>query len=424
MMTSQKFQTSLRRRQGNIMVLLVVILPVLVVLCAMAVNLAQIQLARTELKIATDAAARAGGRAWSNSNDHESAIDFALLAAEANNVQGAPLDLTETDIEFGNSERDGEDGRFVFVPNPNESEAELTTALRVNSTVNNTLAFQISGINSIQQQTSTVASQVDRDIALVVDRSGSMAYFEDEDFLFNEITRIHEAHGDITNGQYTDAVADYQGVNSLAKLSLNSREYSDNVINRLTGDLREYAQTVNSDYRKKTRAPRQSRWAVLEQATAAFFDTLEESSSNERVSISSFASKSSLDLPMTHDLELAKQTVLDLYPTGSTAIGLGMETAVIDLLGDARRASAIPTILIFSDGENKKNPTPTEVATNIITANPNVIINTVTFADGDQTEMAAVAEIGNGIHYHANDGEALIDVFREIAKSFSTVITE
>ena len=114
---------------------------------------------------------------------------------------------------------------------------------------------------------------------------------------------------------------------------------------------------------------------------------------------------------------------MGLYPNGSTAIGRGMQTAIDDLLA-SRRSSAIPTILIFSDGENKQKPYPVDVANQIIADNPNVVINTITFAGGDQTEMAEVASIGGGTHYHAEDGAELVEVFREIARSFSTVITE
>lgn len=414
------------RRQGSILVLMVALLPVLFILCAIGINVAQQQLVRTELKIATDSAARAGGSAWSLTNDPTTATQFAIDAAAANQVQGTPLTLTSNDVQFGNSTRDGALGRFVFTPNPGNGvgNGQITTALRVSSTINSLLPFRISGIENINQHETSVASQVDRDIALVVDRSGSMAYFEDEDFLFDTITHFYnQPNSGISDAEYDAAVADYQPVARLAAMALRDRAYSADVISHLSGDLLEYAITLNSDYRTETRAPRQSRWAVLEQATTAFFDTLELSATNERVSVSSFASGSSLDLPLTFDLQAAKQTVLGLYPNGSTAIGRGMQTAIDDLLA-SRRSSAIPTILIFSDGENKQKPYPVDVANQIIADNPNVVINTITFAGGDQTEMAEVASIGGGTHYHAEDGAELVEVFREIARSFSTVITE
>ncbi len=408
------------------MVLMVVLLPVLFILCAIGINVAQQQLVRTELKIATDSAVRAGGSAWSLTNNSATATQFAIDAAAANQVQGAPLTLASSDVQFGNSTRDGALGRFVFTPNPGNGadNGQLITALRVSSTINSLLPFRISGIENINQYESSVASQVDRDIALIVDRSGSMAYFEDEVFMFDEITHLfNQPNSEISDAEYDAALADYQFDPRLADLALRDRAYSADVISLLSGDLLEYATTFNTDYRTEIRAPKQSRWAVLEQATTAFFDTLELSSTDERVSVSSFATTSTLDVPLTFDLQSAKQTVLGLFPKGSTAIGQGMQTAVADLL-ESRRSSAIPTILIFSDGVNKQDPSPVDVANQIIADNPNVVINTVTFAGGDQTEMAEVAAIGGGTHYHAVDGDELIEVFREIARSFSTVITE
>ena len=53
-------------RHGNIVALTALLLPVMLIIAAMAINIAYLQLTRTELMVATDAASRAGGRAISN----------------------------------------------------------------------------------------------------------------------------------------------------------------------------------------------------------------------------------------------------------------------------------------------------------------------------------------------------------------------
>ena len=55
-----RFRTTARR--GAVIVLMVLLLPVALLMSAIAINLAYIELARTEMIIATDAATRAGGR--------------------------------------------------------------------------------------------------------------------------------------------------------------------------------------------------------------------------------------------------------------------------------------------------------------------------------------------------------------------------
>ena len=54
-----------KSRRGSVMALMAFLLPVLALLAAFCINSAQMQLNRTELIVATDASARAGGRAFS-----------------------------------------------------------------------------------------------------------------------------------------------------------------------------------------------------------------------------------------------------------------------------------------------------------------------------------------------------------------------
>lgn len=56
-------------RRGVVVPLVAVILPVIMILAAFAVNLSYIELTRTELRIAADAATRAAGRTLIDTND-------------------------------------------------------------------------------------------------------------------------------------------------------------------------------------------------------------------------------------------------------------------------------------------------------------------------------------------------------------------
>ena len=319
---------------------------------------------------------------------------------------------------------------------------------------------------------------MDRDVALVIDRSGSMAYFENEQFLYNTITELYnDGNNDlgISGQDYIDAVNDFQGptthaqdsdlvpgdlntvdiadllddlgyrrrFDDLPSLRLDDRMFSTSVLNALDNraasatdltiesmlqDLSRYGDTFNDDYsdrngNRRTAAPRESRWAVLEQAMDSFIGVLEDSRLHERISVSSFSSSTSLDLRMTDDLGLVVETVQELLPSGSTAIGDGMDSAIDHLISE-RRLNAVPTMLVFSDGVNSRGEDPEDVARRIKKDYPFVIINTVTFADGDQTVLKEVAKIGGGEHYHAKDGDELREIFEEIARSFSTVITQ
>lgn len=463
-------------RKGAVLVLFVVMLPVLIILSAVAINLAKVELVRTELQIGTDLSTRAGGTVWTRTGQIAPAVYFAKVAGSLNEVQNTPLIIADSDIAFGNNlERaNGGTGRFVFTERDPAANPDIITAIEVDRSVDAGLFFEISEINSITTNASSVTSQVDRDIALVVDRSGSMAYFENEQFLFNTLTSLYNRGNnefEISAADFIDAVTDFQGptqfdpenpdvipqnlptVNiedtldaagssrtDLPALSLNDRFYPDSVLTAIAAeinsstdpvyteglrDLRIYAETLNRDYNSpnRTAAPEQSRWAVLEQAVDAFVIVLQNSRLREKVAVASFDRNTTLDQVLTQDLQLATDAIGELIPSGSTAIGLGIQTAATHLLS-GRRINAIPTMIVLSDGRNRRGISPLTAARNIKNEFPFVVINTITFADGDQTEMAEVARIGGGIHRHANDGDELREHFEEIARSFSTVITE
>src|SRR5262245_13115878 len=103
-------------RRGAMLVLIAVCLPLCIIMAAFAVNVAWMQLVRTELRTSTDAAARAGAKELSLSQTTAEAKTAAKNAAKRNLVAGAPLLLADSDIEFGNSSQPTDTSRFVFTP--------------------------------------------------------------------------------------------------------------------------------------------------------------------------------------------------------------------------------------------------------------------------------------------------------------------
>ena len=418
-------------RRGVIAPLFAVLLPAMIIVCAMAISIAQMELTRVELKIATDAAAHAGGRAWSEHQDLDMARSIAQQAAAANEVAGRPLVIDSAgdsvEIVFGQSLHQV-DSRFEFTPVSDDEieDGAPVSGIRVTATHPTPLLLRVGDTEDFTPTATSVASQIDRDIALVIDRSGSMAYFEDEDFLYNTITDLYnDSSNGISQDDYRNAVADYQPVPSLRAMSLNSRAYSDSVLNHLTGNLRQYALTLNSEYRAKRGDPDFSRWDLLEDAKHAFFSVLNENQLLEMVSTTSFASNVTIEVLLTSNLSANEAAIDNMYPTGSTAIGDGVIDAVDTLFTDEARPHAAKTIIVFTDGENKKGVEPAAAGLQVVSEHPNVIIHTVTFSPGaDQVSMRALAEAANGKHYHADDGTELTEIFRELARSFRTIITE
>jgi len=101
------------------MAITAVILPILAILAAFAINAAHMQLTRTELAIATDASARAAGRAFSEIQSVDSAVDAAIATAALNSVNGDPLRVrggdSDNEIEFGiTTQEGGTNSRYIF----------------------------------------------------------------------------------------------------------------------------------------------------------------------------------------------------------------------------------------------------------------------------------------------------------------------
>ena len=109
-LTVQKPQGS---RRGAMLPLVAICLPLILIFAAYSVNVAHMQLVRTELRTATDAAARAGSRTLSLTQSTGKAESAALKAAEKNYVAGEKLKLRKTDLVWGFSRPDGP-GRWEF----------------------------------------------------------------------------------------------------------------------------------------------------------------------------------------------------------------------------------------------------------------------------------------------------------------------
>jgi len=77
----------------------------------------------------------------------------------------------------------------------------------------------------------------------------------------------------------------------------------------------------------------------------------------------------------------------------------------------------------MTDGLHNTGPEPEPVAIGL--ASQQIVIHTITFgSDADKVRMQKIAAIGKGRAFHAADGIELNNVFRELALTLSTVITE
>ena len=162
----------------------------------------------------------------------------------------------------------------------------------------------------------------------------------------------------------------------------------------------------------------------LKSAVQVFITILQDTSSDERVSLSSYATSGSKDVNMTSNLASITAAVNRYGANGFTAIGQGLNFATNSLESDSlARPFAEKTIILMTDGIENRTPF---VGSVVPTAQRrNHTIYTITFGQGaDQRLMRQVAADTGGLHFHADNGAQLRQVFLDIAQTLAITTIE
>jgi Flp pilus assembly protein TadG len=369
-------------RRGAIAVLVAILLPVLLMVAAFAINLSYMRLVRAELRVAADAAARAGSRSLSLTQSTAGALSAAQEAASRNLVGGAPLVLEADKVEFGLNSRPNTASPWTFTPNGGIGPVNAVrvtgdrTASSASGSVNLLFTPYLTQ-KTFQPQLQSVAMQTDRDIILIVDRSGSMsspATQEDRDLMWD----------------------------------LYYNDYDTYVAAVTSGDT-----------------PWNTRWDSLSAAVDAFLETLVRTIPEEQVALVWFDHQVGTAVDLTLNYADIQAAMDQLTPRGSTAIGRGLAEGVGALQNElTARPYAHKTTVLMTDGHHNTGERPDSVATREL-EDHHFMIHSVTFGEGaDQQLMQSVADIGGGRHWHAPDDGALQAAYVDIANDIPTVLTQ
>lgn len=364
------------RRKGVAIVFILFVVIAMLILSAFAINLAHVQLVRTEMQVATDASARAAAKVYASTTDLNVAVATAQALANQNLVNSQPLQLRASDFRFGTSTRESLNQRYQYQSGGTDPNA---LHLRVEKKAGSpsgpvVLAFPSFGASQFSELASeTIVTQVELDVALVVDRSGSMAYAAEEAAVYPP------------NPQ---------------------------------------AAPVGWDFGYPVPSP--SRWLDTVGAVNVFLNELEQSPQRERITLVTYADSAIVDHDLTDDygqpmLSLAGYSAS--FDSGATNISAGLQLAANQLASSPNsRLWASKVIVVLTDGIHTAGNDPKHAAESI--AQDGVMIFAVTFsAEANQANMQAVATAGGGNHYHATNAADLADVFREIARNMPTLIS-
>ena len=368
-------------RRAAMLVLIAICLPLCIIMAAFAIDVAWMQLVRTELRTATDAAARAGAKELSLSQNDAVARSRAKEAAQRNRVAGDPLLLADSDIIIGTGAQPNTASRFGFTPGGARPNAVRVLGKRTQGSAAGPVDLLFAGVLGVRQfepNESATSTLLDRDICLVVDRSGSMMWVLSGGSVFPSGTKVCDPPH-----------------------------------------------------------PTKSRWGALATAVSAFLDELNKTSQDERVALATYSSNTT-ECGITYkiseincDLSASNYTAvrdemarMSSKPVkGRTAISAGLDEGIKVLTGAKVRPYAFRTMILMTDGIHNLGPEP--VLSARVAATKDIVIHTITFSDdADISRMQAVAAATGGRHFHAVDLAELLKAFKEIAATLPVMLTE
>jgi len=371
-------------RRAAIVVLVAVLLPILVLLIGFAVNVAYMEMVRTQLRISCDSAAKAGLINLGATQQTTTARAFARTVSGNNLVGGQTLSLADSNIEFGNAAKNG-NGLYIFT-----SGAAPLNSARVTGTMNVPYlfgAFMPGGQFTVSEV--SVTSRISHDIVLVLDRSASMAF----DLSANEFTYP----------------ADRSAITPLQAYFTPP-------------------------------SPTASRWYSLTVAVNEFVTMLQARDLDVHLALVTFAenyslgnysaTEASLDVQLTptySQIPTAMSVWGQTPLLGNTNIEAGLNMAQTELTGPRARVTANRTIILLTDGVATTGNLSIPSLTLAARLNSQIVTNTITFggeanSGSAQSAMSGAATNGNGTFYAAPTAATLQQAFQQIADSLPAVL--
>jgi archaellin len=379
-------------RRGAIAVLTAFVLVALLAIAGLVLSMAYLELASAELQAATDAAARSAVIQMAITQSEHQSRQAAVDIAGRFRVGGQPFSIDPTDVTFGNSLRQS-DGTYSFQAAGTPLNAARIQGRKQADSAASDIELPLGtfiGQPRFEMERPAIAMRLDYDIALVLDRSGSMAW-------------------DLSRFRFS-----YPEGNSHRPL------------------LERYFSPPD---------PEASRWAILAASVENFLQVVSNRNVSAHVGLVTFASdytfgayssqRATIDCDFTDDFATIRTQVDAIGSTpviGGTDIAAGLAAAE-GLLVDsphARVRTAHPTIVLFSDGIFTEGDDPTNIAASLY-ANHGIVIHSVTFGADEnarETMNAVAAAAGDGLSLHADDAEELIDSFRQIATTIPVILTQ
>lgn len=379
-------------RIGAVMPLIALFIVILMTMVVFSVDLTYIELVKTELKAATDAAAKAGTAALVQGGSDSDAKTAAIKFAAKNLVAGKSLTITAADITLGQTVKQ-EDGTWSFVAGAKPSQAVQVMSSLSSSNANGSVSLFFApmlGQNSYSTSTTSVASAFASDVCLVLDRSQSMCF-------------------------------------------------------DLSGTLWMYPPPVLTDWVTGIKhAPQAgSRWCALDDAVKSFTDILKAANAPPQVAVVTWADEigtNTQEFLLTGQTSPAVTVELGLsvdmgkvygavhkhsanVMLGATNMSAGMDQGTAILTSSSARPYAKKIMILMTDGQWNAGRDPIAAASDAV--DQNITIHCICFLkNADQTTTQKIAAMTGGQFHYAANAADLTAAFQQLAYSLPVVLTK
>lgn len=388
----RKVQQPNDTRRGAIVVLVAVFLIVLIAMAAFSVDIAYMELVKTQLRAATDSAAKAGTSALVQGQSSAQAQNAAIQMAAMNTVAGKPLIVTSSNVVLGQSVQQA-DGTWQFVAGVQPFQAVQVTSSLSSNNANGCVPLFFApffGTKTYSPSNTSVASAFACEVCLVVDRSHSMCW-------------------DLSGTANSLPPPIYTNIN----LGIQSPPQPGSRWLALDGAVSSYCTILSA-----ANAP--PRVAVVTWATDIGTNTLEYTLTGQTsVGVTT-------DLELTTDMTAVYSVIhnrLQNVMLGGTNMSSGINQGTAILTASNVRPYAKKIMVLMTDGQWNAGTDP--VAAAVTAAAQNITIHCVCFLqNADQTTCQQIASTTGGKFYYAADPIALNAAFQDLAFSLPVVLTK
>jgi hypothetical protein len=383
---AKHFSNKQAKRKGAMLPVVAFLLPVIIVVIGYSINIAYMELARTELRVTCDSAAKSALVNFGSTQNQTTAIAFGQSISAQNTVGGNTLTIPTGNFSFGNAAKNASNV-YVFTAGGTPTNSVQVTG---SATVGLPFGSMVSSGKYTCSEVS-IAARVSHDVVLVLDRSASMAF-------------------DLSGSQFSYP-ADRADVSP----------------------LQSYFTAPSTTA---------SRWSSLTAAVNSFISVLQARNLDVNVALVTYAetyslgsysaTQASVDVQLTSNYTQIQTAMNNWGQTpllGDTNIAAGLALAQGELTSSRARVTADRTIILMTDGVATTGNSNIASLTSGYRTGSSVVTYVITFggeaSSGTvQTSMSNAASNGNGKFYNAATSAQLTAAFQNIADSLPAVLIQ